>query len=65
MHLIFEPTEQDGLRAEAREHVVDDPAVAYVLERLAAEGVDLDTCADWEAERLHLGLEPRRRSNAA
>lgn len=65
MHLIFEPAETDGLRAEAREHVVDDPAVAYVLERLAAEGVDLDACVDWEAERLRLGLEPRRGSSAA
>ncbi|PJN07834.1 hypothetical protein CG723_30985 [Streptomyces sp. CB01635] len=64
-HLVFDPDEQSALRADAREHAITDPGVAYVLERLAAEGVDLEQCADWEDLRLQAGLPARDASSAA
>ncbi|MFI0242993.1 hypothetical protein [Streptomyces sp. NPDC016845] len=64
-HLVFDPDEQAALRADAREHVLSDPGVAYVLQRLAAEGVDLDACADWEDLRVSAGLPARESSSAA
>jgi hypothetical protein len=58
-HLVFDPDEQQQLRDAARTEFPGNPALAYVLESLAAEGIDLDTCRDWEDLRLEAGLEPR------
>lgn len=63
-HLVFDPDEQNALRADARDMALTDPGVAYVLERLASEGVDLEQCADWEDLRLQAGL-PARDASAA
>ncbi|MBM7167681.1 hypothetical protein JQK87_04520 [Streptomyces sp. G44] len=58
-HLVFDPDEQHALRADARDLALTDPGVAYVLERLAAEGIDLSECTDWEDLRLERGLPAR------
>jgi hypothetical protein len=58
-HLVFDPDEQQQLRDAARSEFPGNPALAYVLESLAAEGIDLDTCRDWEDLRLEAGLPPR------
>lgn len=64
-HLVFDTEEQEALRAQARDLALTDPSVAYVLERLATEGVDLDKdCTDWEDVRLAAGL-PARTDSAA
>lgn len=62
MRLVFEPEEREALRADARDLALHDPGVAYVLEHLASEGIDLGACTDWEDQRLELGL-PERPSN--
>ncbi|MGW5529443.1 hypothetical protein [Streptomyces xanthochromogenes] len=59
MRLVFEPAESDALRADARDLALTDPGVAYVLERLASEGIDLDACTDWEDLRLGMGMPER------
>ncbi|MFE9406829.1 hypothetical protein ACFYNY_34540 [Streptomyces sp. NPDC006530] len=59
MRLVFEPEERDALRADARDLALHDPGVAYVLERLASEGIDLEACTDWEDLRLQAGLPER------
>jgi hypothetical protein len=59
MQLVFNTAERDALRADARELALADPGVAYVLERLASEGIDLEACRDWEDLRLELGLPER------
>lgn len=64
-HLVFDPDEQAALRADARDLALSAPGVAYVLERLAAEGVDLETCADREDLRTRGLLPPRTTSSAA
>ncbi|MFF1717394.1 hypothetical protein [Streptomyces sp. NPDC058268] len=64
-HLVFDPDEQAALRADARDHALTDPGVAYVLERLASEGVDLEQCADWEDLRTAAGLPARESTSAA
>ncbi|MFD5935705.1 hypothetical protein [Streptomyces sp. NPDC060333] len=58
MHLVFDPAEQEALRADAREMADSDPQIAYVLERLAGEGVDLDAVTSWEDLRENLGQPP-------
>ncbi|MFG2298436.1 hypothetical protein [Streptomyces sp. NPDC048603] len=58
MHLVFDPAEQEALRADARELADSDPRIAYVLERLAGEGVDLDGITSWEDLRENLGQPP-------
>ncbi|MFB7714115.1 hypothetical protein [Streptomyces sp. NPDC056105] len=63
--LVFDPDEQNALRADARDLALTDPGVAYVLERLAAEGADLAECTDWEDARLDAGLPPRAANSAA
>ncbi|MFM9373217.1 hypothetical protein [Streptomyces sp. Da 82-17] len=63
-HLVFDPDEQHDLRADARDLALTDPGVAYVLERIAAEGVDLEQCTDWEDLRLSIG-RPARTEPAA
>ncbi|MFD3728820.1 hypothetical protein [Streptomyces sp. NPDC058671] len=58
MHLVFDPAEQEALRADAREMADSDPRIAYVLERLAGEGVDLNAITSWEDLREDLGQPP-------
>ncbi|MFJ3817811.1 hypothetical protein [Streptomyces sp. NPDC090056] len=58
MRIVFDPAEQEALRADAREMADGDPQIAYVLERLAGEGVDLDAVASWEELRDKLGQPP-------
>ncbi|MFJ4777952.1 hypothetical protein [Streptomyces sp. NPDC088762] len=58
MRIVFDPAEQDALRADARDLVDSDPKLAYVLERLAGEGVDLDRVTTWEDLRENLGQPP-------
>ncbi|MEU9014294.1 hypothetical protein AB0D12_31895 [Streptomyces sp. NPDC048479] len=65
MRMVFDPPEQDALRADARNTALTDPTVAYVLERLASEGIDLETCTDWEDLRLEIGLPPRQTPDVA
>ncbi|MFJ4879920.1 hypothetical protein ACIP93_32600 [Streptomyces sp. NPDC088745] len=55
MRIVFDPAEQEALRADARELADGDPQIAYVLERLAGEGVDLDAVTSWEELREKLG----------
>lgn len=55
-HLVFDPDEQQQLRDAARTEFPGNPALAYVLESLASEGIDLDKCRDWEGLRLELGV---------
>lgn len=57
--LIFEPAEQQALRGAARTEFPGNPALAYVLENLASEGIDLDRCRDWEDLRTEKGLPPQ------
>ncbi|MFI0242256.1 hypothetical protein [Streptomyces sp. NPDC016845] len=57
--LVFNHAERTALRADARHLALTDPGVAYVLGDLAAEGVDLDVCTDWEEVRVGLGRPPR------
>jgi hypothetical protein len=58
-HLVFDPDEQQQLRDAARSEFPGNPALAYVLESLASEGIDLDSCRDWEDLRLEAGLPAR------
>ena len=46
--IVFDTAEAEGLRRAAAEEFATAPALAYVLERLAAEGVDLDKGTDTE-----------------
>ncbi|MCX4631985.1 MULTISPECIES: hypothetical protein [unclassified Streptomyces] len=58
MRIVFDQAEQDALRADARELVADDPQIAYVLERLAGEGIDMERVVPWEDLRENLGQPP-------
>ena len=58
-HLTFSETEQRELREAARGEFPGNPALAYVLESLAAEGIDLDRCRDWDDIRAEQGLPER------
>lgn len=58
-HLQFDADEQADLRTTARQEFPNNPALAYVLETLAAEGINLDGCRDWEDLRLEAGLPER------
>ncbi|MEU5425804.1 hypothetical protein AB0H73_09370 [Streptomyces olivoreticuli] len=58
-HLIFDSDEQQELREAARAEFPANPALAYVLESLAAEGINLDQCCDWEDLRVEQGLPAR------
>ncbi|MFF0629891.1 hypothetical protein [Streptomyces sp. NPDC004296] len=62
-HLQFDTAEQADLRATAREEFPHNPALAYVLESLASEGIDLDGCRDWEDLRVEAGLPERDSEN--
>ncbi|MER7000659.1 hypothetical protein [Streptomyces sp. NPDC000410] len=57
--LVFGSDEQRQLREAARSEFPGNPALAYVLESLASEGIDLDTCRDWDDLRLEKGLPAR------
>ncbi|GGP78472.1 hypothetical protein GCM10010278_66140 [Streptomyces melanogenes] len=56
---MFDPSEQQELQAAARAEFPSNPSLAYVLEHLAAEGIDLDACRDWETIRTEKGLSSR------
>lgn len=55
-HLIFSEAEQRELREAARAEFPGNPSLAYVLENLAAEGIALDRCRDWDDIRAEQGL---------
>ncbi|MFF8279972.1 hypothetical protein ACF05T_28365 [Streptomyces lateritius] len=55
-HLTFDEAEQRELRDAARTEFPGNPALAYVLENLASEGIDLDQCRDWDELRAEKGL---------
>ncbi|MFE6853855.1 hypothetical protein ACFVDH_24050 [Streptomyces sp. NPDC057674] len=55
-NLTFNETEQRELRDAARAEFPGNPVLAYVLENLAAEGIDLDRCRDWDDIRVDKGL---------
>ncbi|MFI8966937.1 hypothetical protein ACIGO8_33055 [Streptomyces sp. NPDC053493] len=55
-NLIFSEAEQRELREAARAEFPGNPALAYVLENLAAEGIDLDRCRSWDEIRSEKGL---------
>ncbi|MFF0431714.1 hypothetical protein ACFYU9_05735 [Streptomyces sp. NPDC004327] len=55
-NLIFSKDEQRELRDAARAEFPGNPALAYVLENLAAEGIDLDRCRSWDDIRAEKGL---------
>ncbi|MFE5628273.1 hypothetical protein [Streptomyces sp. NPDC056470] len=48
-HLIVDEAERRELRDSARAEFPRNPALAYVLENLASEGIDLDRCRDCSA----------------
>jgi hypothetical protein len=56
--IVFDPAESAGLRAAARAEFPGNPALAFVLEQLASEGIDLDKCRSWEDLRTERGLPP-------
>lgn len=58
MRITFEPDEAEKLRASAREAALDEPQLAYVLQQIADEGIDLDACTPWEQLRERLGMPP-------
>ncbi|MBT2439939.1 hypothetical protein J7E93_07350 [Streptomyces sp. ISL-36] len=58
-HLTFDEAEQRELREAARAEFPGNPALAYVLENLASEGIDLDRCRDWDDIRAEQGLPER------
>ncbi|MFE7584613.1 hypothetical protein ACFU5Y_23975 [Streptomyces gardneri] len=58
-HLVFDQAEQRELRGAARAEFPGNPALAYVLENLASEGIDLNRCRDWDDIRAEKGLPER------
>lgn len=57
--LTFNEAEQLELRDAARMEFPGNPALAYILENLASEGIDLDRCRDWDDIRAEKGLPER------
>ncbi|MFD5329311.1 hypothetical protein [Streptomyces sp. NPDC127092] len=56
-HLIFDEDEQQQLRASAREHVAaGEGLLAYALEQLAAERIDLSKVTPYEEIQARYGL---------
>ncbi|MFJ2193135.1 hypothetical protein ACIOJE_35200 [Kitasatospora sp. NPDC087861] len=53
--IVFD-AEASALRQAAEAEFPGSPALAYVLERLAAEGIDLDRCVRWDDLRAEIGL---------
>jgi hypothetical protein len=54
--IVFDPAEADRLREAAQSEFPGSPGLAYVLERLADQGIDLDACRPWDEIRTELGL---------
>lgn len=55
--LTFDTDESKMLRDSAREHAADgDGLLAYVLERIGTEGIDLSACTPYEDIRARHGL---------
>ncbi|MFE7598392.1 hypothetical protein [Streptomyces sp. NPDC057494] len=56
-HLTFDEGEAQQLRDAAREHAVaGEGMIAYVLEQLAAEGIDLSKVTPYEDIQARYGL---------
>ncbi|MET9436909.1 hypothetical protein [Streptomyces sp. NPDC006551] len=68
-HLIFDEDEQQQLRASARERAAaGEGLLAYALEQLAAEGIDLARVTPYEDIQARYGLgdaDAARTSGAA
>jgi len=56
--IVFDPAEAAGLRAAAHAEFPGNAELAFVLEQLASEGIDLDTCRSWDDIRAERGLPP-------
>ncbi|MFE2911447.1 hypothetical protein [Kitasatospora indigofera] len=54
--IVFDPDEAEGLRRAAAAEFLETPSLAYVLERLADRGIDLDNCTPWDTLRTEVGL---------
>ena len=52
------PGPDAGLREAAHSEFPGNPALAFVLEQLASEGIDLDTCRSGDDIRAERGLPP-------
>ncbi|GEB57031.1 hypothetical protein [Streptomyces gardneri] len=63
-HLVFDQAEQRELREAARAEFPGNAALAYVLENLASEGIDLNRCRDWDDIRAEKGM-PERNGKAS
>ncbi|MGW2207068.1 hypothetical protein [Streptomyces sp. NPDC001774] len=56
-HLIFDEDEQQQLRTSARERAASgEGLLAYALEQLAAEGIDLSTATPYATVQARHGL---------
>ncbi|GHJ98103.1 hypothetical protein SNE510_76220 [Streptomyces sp. NE5-10] len=56
-HLIFDEGEQQQLRTSAREHAAGgEGLLAYALEQLAAEGIDLSKVTPYADVQARYGL---------
>ncbi|MER7959976.1 hypothetical protein [Streptomyces sp. NPDC096030] len=56
-HLIFDDDEQQQLRASARERTaVGESLLAFALQQIAAEGIDLSTATPYAAVQARHGL---------
>jgi hypothetical protein len=55
-HIVFDPEEAEGLRSAAHAEFPGNPALAYALQQLADEGIDLDKCRAWDDIRAERGL---------
>jgi hypothetical protein len=58
VRITFEAEEAAKLRTSARAAALDDPQLAYVLQQIADEGIDLDACTPWETIRERHGMPP-------
>ncbi|MFD8205829.1 hypothetical protein ACFV2S_05380 [Streptomyces sp. NPDC059695] len=65
-HLIFDEDEVQQLRDSARDHAAaGEGMIAYVLERLAAEGIDLSKATPYEDIQARHGLGDTDAAHAA
>lgn len=63
--ITFDPDEVEALRASARESALGDPLVAYQLQRIADEGIDLEQCVPYEDIQERYGLGSSDTAHAA
>ncbi|MDJ0466801.1 hypothetical protein [Streptomyces sp. H27-C3] len=65
-HLVFDNDESRQLRDSAREHAdAGDTLLAYVLENMASEGIDLDKLTPYEDIRARHGLDSDGQQHAS